>query len=105
SLLPRCRHRMLSLFPYTTLFRSEPQYNKPGFLELGVSPEQAPDQPTYVTIHFEKGIPTAVDGKEMGAVELVEYLNQVGGANGIGDRKSTRLNSSHVSIPYAVFCL
>ena len=63
---------------------NEPQYNKPGFLELGVSPEQAPDTPTYVTIHFEKGIPTAVDGKEMGAVELVEYLNQLGGTNGIG---------------------
>ena len=63
---------------------NEPQYNKPGFLELGVSPEQAPDVPTYVTIHFEKGIPTAVDGKEMGAVELVEYLNKVGGENGIG---------------------
>ena len=63
---------------------NEPQYNKPGFLELGVSPEQAPDTPTYVTIHFEKGIPTAVDGKEMGAVELVKYLNKLGGANGIG---------------------
>ena len=62
----------------------EPQYNKPGFLELGVSPEQAPDKPTYVKIHFEKGIPTAVDGKEMGAVELVEYLNKLGGENGIG---------------------
>ena len=63
---------------------NEPQYNKPGFLELGISPEQAPDVPTYVTIHFEKGIPTAVDGKEMGAVELVEYLNKLGGENGIG---------------------
>ena len=63
---------------------NEPQYNKPGFLELGVSPEQAPDTPTYLTIHFEKGIPTAIDGKEMGAVELVEYLNKVGGENGIG---------------------
>ena len=63
---------------------NEPQYNKPGFLELGVSPEQAPDTPTYLTIHFEKGIPTAVDGKEMGAVELVEYLNKLGGENGIG---------------------
>ena len=62
----------------------EPQYNKPGFLELGVSPEQAPDTPTYVTIHFEKGIPTAVDGKEMESIELVEYLNKLGGANGIG---------------------
>ena len=37
-----------------------------------------------MTIHFEKGIPTAVDGKEMGAVELVEYLNKLGGENGIG---------------------
>ncbi len=44
----------------------------------------APDKPTYVTIHFEKGIPTAIDGKEMGAVELVEKLNELGGANGIG---------------------
>ena len=65
---------------------NEPQYNKPGFLELGVSPEQAPDEPTYVTIHFEKGIPTAVDGVEMGAVELVAKLNALGGANGIGLR-------------------
>ena len=63
---------------------NEPQYNTPGFLELGVSPEMAPDKPTYITIHFEKGIPTAVDGKEMGAVELVEYLNKLGGENGIG---------------------
>ena len=63
---------------------NEPQYNKPGFLELGVSPEQAPDKPTYVKIHFEKGVPTAIDGKELGAVEIVETLNKVGGANGIG---------------------
>ena len=62
----------------------EPQYNKPGFLELGVSPEQAPDKPTYVKIHFEKGIPTAVDGQEMDGVALIEYLNKLGGANGIG---------------------
>ncbi len=63
---------------------NEPQYNKPGFLELGVSPEMAPDKPTYVKIHFEKGVPTAVDGKEMAPVELVTYLNEIGGANGIG---------------------
>ena len=62
----------------------EPQYNKPGFLEMGVSPEMAPDKPTYVTLHFEKGIATAVDGKEMGAVELVDTLNKLGGENGIG---------------------
>ena len=63
---------------------NEPQYEKPGFLELGVSPVQAPDKPTYITIHFEKGIPTAVDGKAMGAVELMETLNKVGGENGVG---------------------
>ncbi len=63
---------------------NEPQYNKPGFLEMGVSPEMAPDAPTYITIHFEKGVPTAIDGKEMGGVELITYLNEVGGKNGIG---------------------
>ena len=63
---------------------NEPQYNKPGFLEMGVSPEMAPDKDTYLTIHFEKGVPTAVNGKEMGGVELIEYLNEVGGKNGIG---------------------
>jgi argininosuccinate synthase len=51
---------------------------------MSVSPEMAPDKPTYVTIHFEKGIPTAVDGKEMGSVELVTVLNKLGGENGIG---------------------
>ena len=63
---------------------NEPQYNKNGFLEMGVSPEQAPDVPTYITLHFEKGVPTAIDGVELGAVELVEKLNELGGANGIG---------------------
>ena len=63
---------------------NEPQYNKEGFLELGVSPEQAPDKPTYVTISFEKGIPVAVDGKKLSAVEIVETLNKLGGENGIG---------------------
>ena len=63
---------------------NEPQYNKPGFLELGVSPEMAPDKPTYVTISFEKGVPVAVDGKKLGAVETIEYLNKLGGENGIG---------------------
>ena len=63
---------------------NEAPINKPGFLELGVSPEQAPDQPTYVTIHFEKGVPTAVNGEEMDAVKIIETLNKVGGANGVG---------------------
>lgn len=61
---------------------NEPNYDK--ILELGVSPEKAPDQPTYITLHFEKGIPTALDGKEMDGVSLIKALNKLGGANGIG---------------------
>ena len=49
-----------------------------------VNPEKAPDKPTYVEIEFEKGIPVAVDGKAMGPVELVSYLNAVAGRNGVG---------------------
>ena len=63
---------------------NQPQYNHPDFLELGVSPEQAPDEPTYVTIHFEKGKPTAINGKEMNGVEVVTTLNELGGKNGVG---------------------
>ena len=63
---------------------NEPQYNKPGFLEMSVSPEQAPDKPTYVTISFEKGNPVAVDGVKMDPVDIVLKLNEIGGANGIG---------------------
>ena len=61
---------------------NEPQYDK--ILELSVSPEKAPDRPSYVTIHFEKGVPTALDGKEMDAVSLLKTLNKLGGENGIG---------------------
>ncbi len=61
---------------------NEPDYDK--ICELGVSPWKAPDKSTYLTIHFEKGIPTAVDGKKMGAVELIETLNKIGGENGVG---------------------
>ncbi|MGN1132953.1 MAG: argininosuccinate synthase [Oscillospiraceae bacterium] len=63
---------------------NEPQYEKEGFLEMGVSPIQAPDKPTYITIHFEKGVPTALDGKELNGVEMVAALNKLGGENGIG---------------------
>ncbi|MBE6738155.1 MAG: argininosuccinate synthase [Ruminococcaceae bacterium] len=63
---------------------NEPTYNKEGFLEMGVSPEMAPDKPTYVTIHFEQGVPTAVDGKEMNATDLILTLNKLGGENGVG---------------------
>ncbi|NLI22602.1 MAG: argininosuccinate synthase [Clostridiales bacterium] len=62
----------------------EPQYNKPGFLEMSVSPEQAPDQPAYVKIAFEKGIPVAVDGEKLSPVALVARLNKLGGENGVG---------------------
>ena len=63
---------------------NEPQYNKPGFLELGVSPEMAPDKPTYITISFEKGIPVALNGEKMDGVKLIKTLNKIGGENGIG---------------------
>ncbi|MBR5515626.1 MAG: argininosuccinate synthase [Clostridia bacterium] len=63
---------------------NEPLYNKPGFLEMGVSPEMAPDKPTYVKISFEKGVPVAIDDVKMDAVSLVKKLNELGGANGIG---------------------
>ena len=63
---------------------NEPQYLKDGFLELGVAPENAPDEPTYITVHFEKGEPTAIDGVEMSPLALVEKLNELGGKNGIG---------------------
>ena len=63
---------------------NEPQYNKEGFLEMGVSPEMAPDKPTYITLSFEKGIPVALDGKKMDGVTLIKTLNKLGGENGIG---------------------
>lgn len=63
---------------------NEPMYNKPGFLEMGVSPEQAPDEAAYVTIHFEKGNPVSVNGEKLGGTQMIEKLNQLGGANGIG---------------------
>ncbi|MDR2524778.1 MAG: argininosuccinate synthase [Oscillospiraceae bacterium] len=63
---------------------NEPPYQKPGFLELGISPEQAPDEPTYVTINFEKGIPVALNGERMDGIALLAALNAVGGANGVG---------------------
>ena len=63
---------------------NEPQYDKPGFLEMGISPFRAPEQPTVVTLDFEKGWPVALDGKKMKASEIIAELNKVGGANGIG---------------------
>lgn len=63
---------------------NEPQYEKEGFLEMSVSPLLAPDKPTYITIHFEKGVPTAVNGEKMDSVSMLAYLNKVGGENGVG---------------------
>lgn len=63
---------------------NEPQYEKEGFLEMGVSPMQAPDEPTYVTIDFEAGVPVAVDGEKMKVSKIIEKLNELGGKNGIG---------------------
>ena len=75
---------------------NEPLYDKPGFLEMGVSPMQAPDEPTYITLDFVQGVPTyitldfvqgvptALNGTEMSAKEIILELNKLGGANGIG---------------------
>ena len=63
---------------------NEPQYEKEGFLEMGVSPINAPDKPTYVEIEFEKGVPVTLNGKKMSAKEIILGLNKVGGENGIG---------------------
>lgn len=61
---------------------NEPDLDK--ILELGVSPEKAPDEPTYVTIGFEKGVAVSVDGIKLSPAEIVKSLNKLGGANGIG---------------------
>lgn len=63
---------------------NEPQYEHPGFLEMGVSPLQAPDAPVCVVLDFEKGWPVAVDGKRMKASDIIRRLNELGGENGIG---------------------
>ena len=63
---------------------NEPQYEKPGFLEMSVSPMDAPDEPTYVTIDFVQGVPTKLDGVEMKPVDMIWKLNEIGGKNGIG---------------------
>jgi argininosuccinate synthase len=60
---------------------SEPEE---GMYTISVSPEKAPDKPQYVEITFEKGTPAAVDGKRLGPARLVETLNRIGGAHGVG---------------------
>ncbi len=63
---------------------NEPQYEKPGFLEMSVSPLQAPDTPEYVTLDFEKGVPVALNGEKLSATDIIWKLNDIGGRNGIG---------------------
>ena len=63
---------------------NEPMYEKEGFLEMGVSPVQAPDAPTYITLDFEAGRPVAFNGEKMSAKDIILNLNKVGGENGIG---------------------
>ena len=63
---------------------NEPQYEKPGFLEMSVSPMDAPDEPEYVTIDFVKGVPTALNGELMSAAEMIAKLNVLGGKHGVG---------------------
>ena len=63
---------------------NEPQYEKKGFLEMGVSPIDAPDKPTYIELDFEKGVPTALNGEKMSAKNIILKLNEIGGKNGIG---------------------
>jgi len=61
---------------------NEPNYEH--ILQLGVSPESAPDKAEYVTLTFDKGICTKVNGKEVTARQLMEQLNEIGGRNGVG---------------------
>ena len=63
---------------------NEPQYEKPGFLEMGVSPLQAPDEPTYITLDFEQGVPVKLNDEALSAKEIILKLNELGGKNGIG---------------------
>ena len=61
---------------------NEPIYDR--LLQLSVTPEKAPDSPTYVEIEFEKGIPVTVNGEKLSPIDLMKTLNKVGGENGIG---------------------
>ena len=63
---------------------NEPTYEKKGFLEMGVSPIDAPDKPTYIELDFVKGVPVALNGEKMSAKNIILKLNKLGGENGIG---------------------
>ena len=61
---------------------NEPNYDH--LLVLGVTPEKAPDKAEYVTMTFEKGVPTSLNGEKMKVSEIITKLNELGGKNGIG---------------------
>lgn len=61
---------------------NEPNYDH--LLVLGVTPEKAPDEGEYVTMTFEKGVPTSVNGKKMKASDIIRELNRLGGKHGVG---------------------
>lgn len=63
---------------------NEPLYEKEGFLEMSVSPLQAPDKPTYITLDFVKGVPVALNDEKLSSKEIILKLNKLGGENGIG---------------------
>ena len=63
---------------------NEPQYDKAGFLELGVSPKTAPDKSEFVELEFEKGVPVALNGEKLKPAAIIAKLNEIGGRNGIG---------------------
>ena len=63
---------------------NEPMYEKEGFLEMGVSPINAPDVPTYVELEFVQGVPVAINGEKTSAKNIILKLNELGGKNGIG---------------------
>ena len=61
---------------------NEPKYA--GNMEMGVTPEEAPDTPDYISIDFEKGVPVALNGEKMNSVDLIWKLNELGGKHGVG---------------------
>ena len=63
---------------------NEPDLDKALFLEMGVSPYQAPDTPTTVSVSFEAGVPVAVNGEKMKVSDIIRKLNKLGGENGVG---------------------
>src|SRR5699024_12082451 len=100
SLLPPLPPPRSTLFPYTTLFRS-------GGAEIGGGETELVAAPVAVVDHVGDGVEAAEHLRRGGDVSAEQSLpdRRGGDASGALDRKSTRLNSSHVSISYAVFCL